>query len=59
MYALMMGASAVNQSGVHAELDISVIEQAKDVYWSTIYEMIDYLKIPDVISDDGKMRVED
>lgn len=36
LYAIIAGASATGTSGVHAELDIAVIEQAKDVYMDSI-----------------------
>jgi len=52
--ALASTALATNQSGIHASLDISVIEQAKDVYMSKIVETLNNLSLPDINSDDGK-----
>ena len=54
MYAIIMGASATNMSGIHAELDIAVIEQAKDVYLDTILHYLNDMDLPNITSDDGK-----
>ena len=35
-------------SGVHAELDIAVIEQAKDVYFDNILKFLNNLQLPDI-----------
>lgn len=51
--ALVFGASATNTSGIHAELDISVIEQAKNVYLDSVLKYLNNLQLPDVNSDDG------
>ena len=46
--------SVTNYTGAHAELDISIIEQAKDVYLDNILSYLNNLELPDVTSDDGK-----
>lgn len=41
------------KSGIKASLDISVLEQAKDVYFDNIVTLINNLKIPDFEDNDG------
>ena len=50
--SLAVAASAADTSGIHAELDISVIEQAKDVYLDSILSYLNNLQLPNV-DDDG------
>ena len=53
----LLGAAAVQAtgtSGVHAELDIAVIEQAKTVYFDNILKFLNNMQIPDITSSDGK-----
>ena len=52
--ALATTAFGTNPTGIHASLDISVIEQAKDVYMQKIVETLNNLQLPDINSDDGK-----
>ena len=47
-------AFGTNPTGLHASLDIAVIEQAKDVYMQKIVETLNNLQLPDINSDDGK-----
>ena len=49
--------SATNPTGLHVELDISVIEQAKDVYLNNILKFLNNLELPDYTSDDGKTYI--
>ena len=45
---------AQNSSGVHASMDISILEQAKDVYMNEILKFLNNLALPNIDSDDGK-----
>ena len=54
LVALTSSVQAVDTSGIHASLDISIIEQAKNVYMDKIIETLNNLQLPNINSDDGK-----
>ena len=54
LFALATSVFADSTSGLHAALDISVLEQAKDVYMTKIIDTLNNLQLPDFNSDDGK-----
>ena len=43
-------------TGFHASLDISVIEQAKNVYMDTILKFVNNLQLPDLGDDKDYLR---
>ena len=46
--------SVLANTGLHASLDVAIIEQAKDVYMDKILEALNNLQLPDIVSEDGK-----
>ena len=53
-FVLIGSTQATNPSGIKASLDISILEQAKDVYMDKLLEVVNNLMLPDINSDDGK-----
>ena len=51
---LCLSPAAAFLAGVKNSLDISVVEQAKDVYFDEIVKLINNLEIPDVYLPDDK-----
>jgi len=55
--AALLAANTYAQSnltpGIKASMDISVLEQAKDVYFDNIVSIINNVKIPDIRDDKG------
>ena len=52
--ALSSTAMGQNASGIHASLDISILEQAKDIYTVEILKFLNNLALPNIDSNDGK-----
>lgn len=47
LFALIGSATAQNNSGVKASLDVAILEQAKNVYMDTILNTLNNLALPD------------
>ena len=49
--ALSSSVCATGETGVHASLDISILEQAKDVYMTKIIDTLNNLQLPNIDVD--------